>query len=124
MNKIYISGQYTDATVFNYEINPSSIQASFSNIGEEERALDGTLNRFHIAYKRQWKLSFNNIPSGVANTLENIFLTPNSFYFTNEKGEQFQVFCEKDSFSRELSASNVSLRGIPVYTVNLGLTEI
>ena len=124
MNKIYISGYYTNDTPFNYEVRPSDIQKSISNIGEENRSLDGTLNRFHIGYKRSWKLSFTNVSEAVADQLETIFTTPNQFDFTDEKSNKYTVYCEKDSFSRDLSATNVSLRGVPVYVVNLGLTEI
>lgn len=124
MNKIYISGYYTNNTPFNYEIRPSDIQKSISTIGEENRSLDGTLNRFHIGYKRSWKLSFTNVSEAVADQLEIIFTTPNQFDFTDEKSNKYTVYCEKDSFSRDLAATNVSLRGVPVYVVNLGLTEI
>lgn len=124
MNKIYISGYYTNNTPFNYEIKPSDIQRSISNIGDEERAVDGTMNRFHISYKSTWKLSFTNVSDSVADQLQVIFTTPNQFNFTDEKGEKYTVYCEKDSFSRQLSATSVSLRGIPVYTVNLGLTQV
>lgn len=124
MNKIYISGYYTNNTPFNYEIKPSDIQRSISNIGDEQRALDGTMNRFHISYKSTWKLSFTNISDSVADQLQVIFTTPDDFSFTDEQGVKYTVYCEKDSFSRQLSATNVSLRGTPVYTVNLGLVEV
>ena len=124
MNKIYISGYYVGNSPFNYEIRPSQIQATTNTIGDEERAVDGTLNKFHIAYKKTWKLSFSNVSSGIANTLEVIFTTPNQFNFTDERGNSYNVYCDKDSFSRTLSAENVSLQGIPVYSVELGLVEI
>ena len=124
MNKIYISGYYTNNTPFNYEIKPSQIQTTTNTIGEEERAVDGTLNRFHIAYKKSWKLTFTNVSSGIANNLETIFTTPSQFNFTDERNDQYTVYCEKDSFSRGLASTNVSLRGVPVYTVDFGLTEI
>jgi hypothetical protein len=124
MNKIYISGYYTNNTPFNYEIKPSQIQTTTNTIGEEERAVDGTLNRFHVAYKKSWKLTFTNVSSGIANNLEIIFTTPSQFNFIDERNDQYTVYCEKDSFSRGLTSTNVSLRGIPVYTVDFGLTEI
>lgn len=124
MNKILISGYYVDNTAFSYEIKPSDIQKNLSNIGDEQRAVDGTMNRYHINYKNTWKLSFNNISESTADQLEIIFKTPNQFSFTDEQNKKYTVYCEKDSFSRQLSATNVSLRGVPVYVVNLGLTEI
>ena len=124
MNKIYISGYYTNDVPFNYEIRPSQIQATTNTIGDEARAVDGTLNKFHIAYKKTWKLTFTNVSSGIANSLEEIFITPTQFNFTDERNNKYTVYCEKDSFTRSLGAESVSLRGIPVYTVDFGLTEL
>lgn len=124
MNKIYISGYYTNNAPFNYEIRPSQVQSTTDMIGDESRSVDGTMNRFHIAYKKTWKLTFTNVSSGIANNLETIFMTPDQFNFTDERNNMYTVYCEKDSFSRSLGGENVSLRGIPVYTVDFGLTEI
>jgi len=124
MNTIYISGYYADSTAFNYEIKPSDIQRNISNIGDEERSVNGTMNRFHIAYKSSWRLTFTNISDSIADQLQIIFTTPKEFSFRDEQGSLYTVLCERDSFSRELSAGNVSLRNIPVYTVSLGLTEL
>ncbi len=124
MHKIYISGYYTDNTPFNYEIRPSDIQLSIENIGDEVRSVDGTMNRYHVGYKRTWRVTFTNIREDIADQLLVIFTTPNQFDFTDETNSKYPVYCEKSSFSKQLSATSVSLRGVPVYSVNLGLVEI
>lgn len=124
MATIYISGYYTGNQEFNYEIKPSDIQFSIENIGEDIRALDGTNHRYHRAYKRKWSLTFTNVASGIANTLETIFLTPDEFDFQDIEGNKYHVFTDANTFQRNLSATNVSLRGVRVYTVTFDLCEV
>lgn len=124
MATIYISGYYTGAVPFNYEIRPNSIDKSIENFGEDIRALDGTNHRYHRAYKGKWTLTFTNVHSGIANTLERIFTTPDEFVFQDMEGSQHTVFTDANTFTRKLSATTVSLQGVRLYTVTFDLCEV
>lgn len=127
---IRISGYLTDdITPFNYEIRPNDIQDSIKNYTEDIYGIDGTFHRFHRAYKHKFKLTFNNVQSGIANTLYTIFTTPNQMVFQNIDGINYTVMPEADSFSVSLNGGTVALRKdangerIKLYTVSLNLVE-
>jgi hypothetical protein len=124
MATIFISGYYTGAVPFHYEIRPNSVDKSIENIGEDIRALDGTNHRYHRNYKRKWALTFTNVHSGIANTLERVFTTPDEFVFQDIEGNTYTVFTEANTFTRKLSATTVSLQGVRLYTVTLDLSEV
>lgn len=129
MAPIQISGYTTANQAFNYEIRPSDIQVTIKNFGDDTKAIDGTYHKFHRSYKRSFKLSFNNVLSGVANTLDTIFTTPEQMDFITMDGVKYTVFTEPDSFSSTLSATNVSRKKdaqgqyIRLYTVTFNLVE-
>lgn len=130
MAVIQISGYLTDnTTAFNYEIRPNEIQETIKNYTEDIQAIDGTFHRFHRNYKRQFKLVFNNVQSGTANTLRTIFTTPVQMNFQNIDGVNFTVFTEAGSFSSNLNGGTVALKKdennerIKLYTVGLNLVE-
>lgn len=124
MATIFISGYYTGNQAFNYEIKPNDIASSIENIGEDIRALDGTNHRYHRAYKRKWSLTFTNVSSGIANTLDRIFTTPDEFVFQDIEGSKYTVFTDANTFKRTISATTVSLQGVRLYTVTLDLCEV
>ena len=123
MAAITISGLLNGQS-FYYEIRPSNIDTSIKNIGEDIRAIDGTTNRFHRAYKREFSLSFDKVSESITTQLQQIFINPVEYVFTDISGTSYNVYTTADSFTKSLSASNVSLRGVKVYDVKIGLTEI
>jgi len=125
MSTIYISGFLIDGvTQFSYELRPNEIQTTIKNIGEDIKGLDGTNHRFHRNYKREFKLKFTNVASGVKNQLQTIFTNPTQFNFQNADGNKYTVFTEADSFDYTLAATAVSLRGIELFTVSIGVCEV
>lgn len=109
---------------FYYELKPSSIDTSIKNIGDDIQAIDGTTNRFHRAYKTEVSFTFDKVRETVANQLETIFTATTEFVYTDIRGTTYNVYTTKDSFSKSLAASNVSLQGVRLYDVKIGLTEI
>lgn len=124
MPQIFISGYYSGSTPFHYEVKPNSINMAIENYGDDVRALDGTNHRYHRAYKHKWSLSFQNVSSGIANTLERIFTTPDEFVFQDIEGETYTVFTDANTFRRTISATTVSLQGVRLYTVTFDLCEV
>jgi hypothetical protein len=51
-------------------------------------------------------------------------MTPDEFIFQDIDGSKYSVLTEKDSFNTTLTATKVSLRGIKVYDVDIGLIEV
>jgi hypothetical protein len=130
MATIRISGYLADdTTAFSYEIRPNDIQSNIKNYTEDIHGLDGTFHRFHRAYKHNFKLTFNNVQSGIANTLYTIFTTPNQMVFQNIDGINYTVMTDADSFSSTIAGNSVALRKdsngerIKLYTVSLNLVE-
>jgi hypothetical protein len=125
MAPITISGYLANNTTpFNYELKPNSIQLSIKNIGEDVKALDGTNHRFHRNYKREFTLTFTNVKEEVADKIQTVFTIPNEFIFTYIDGTSYTVYTQADSFTKNLAATNVSLRGVKVYEVSVGLNEV
>jgi hypothetical protein len=124
MAPIAISGYLTGGAAFSYELRPTSVETSIKNIGEDVQAIDGTNRRFHRNYKREFTLSFDKVKQDVATQLETIFTTPNEFIFKDIQGNSYLVYTQQDSFSKSLHASNVSLRGVIVYDVKIGVNEV
>ncbi len=123
MSTIYISG-YIDSTPFNYELRPSSVEATIKTFGEDIRGLDGTNTRYHRANKHEFKLSFENVREATVLTLKNIFVNPAEYAYQHEDGTVYTVFTEADSFSTTLSSNSVSLQGIKFYNLSIGLCEV
>lgn len=123
MSTIYISG-YIDSTPFNYELRPSSVEATIKTFGEDIRGLDGTNTRYHRANKHEFKLSFENVREATVLTLKNIFINPAEYSYQHENGTKYTVFTEADSFSTTLSSNSVSLQGIKFYNLSIGLCEV
>jgi hypothetical protein len=124
MATIFISGYLTGGTVFNYEIRPNEVQVSLKNISEDIKALDGTTHRFHRNYKREFKLRFENVTVDIIDKLKTVFITPDQFTFQNEDGTKYTVYTAPDNFTTTLNARTVSLRGVKLYTTDVGLLEI
>lgn len=124
MATIFISGYLSGGTPFNYEIKPNSIQTTIKNIGDDIVALDGTTRRYHRAFKKKFKLKFENIPVSVVNQLHTVFSTPDEFIFQDIDGTNYSVLTELDSYSQDLSATKVSLQGVKLYTIDIGLIEV
>ncbi len=124
MAPITISGYLTGGAEFSYELRPTSVETSIKNIGEDIQAIDGTNRRFHRNYKREFTLSFDKVKQDVATQIETIFTTPNEFIFKDIQGNSYLVYTQQDSFSKSLHASNVSLRGVIVYDVKIGVCEV
>lgn len=124
MAAITISGYLTGGAMFSYEIRPTSIETSIKNIGEDIQAIDGTNRRFHRNYKREFSLTFDKVKESVVTELETIFTTPDEFIYKDISGNSYLVYTQKDSFSKSLSASNVSLQGVKVYDVKIGVCEV
>lgn len=124
MATIFISGYLTGGTQFNYEIKPNSIQTTIKNIGDDVVALDGTTRRYHRAFKKQFKLKFENIPVDVVNQLHTVFSTPDEFIFQDINGSKYSVLTERDSYNQDLLATKVSLRGVKLYSIDIGLIEV
>jgi hypothetical protein len=124
MATIYISGYLSGGTPFNYEIKPNDIQTTIKNIGDDIVALDGTTHRYHRNFKKQFKLKFQNVSESVLTTLHTVFMTPDEFIFQDIDGSQYSVLTEKDSFNKTLTATKVSLRGVKVYDIDIGLIEV
>lgn len=125
MAAITISGYLSNNTTpFSYEIKPNSIQTMLKNIGEDISAFDGTNHRFHRNYKREFKLVFTNVKEEVVTDLYTVFTTPNEFIFKDIDGTSYIVYTVADSFDKTLSAESVSLRGVKLYSVSIGLNEV
>jgi hypothetical protein len=125
MAPITISGYLANNTTpFAYELKPSSVQLMIKNIGDDVKALDGTNHRFHRNYKREFKLTFTNVRDTVADEIQTVFTIPNEFIFKYIDGTSYTVYTEPDSFTKDLAATNVSLQGIAVYEVSIGLCEV
>jgi hypothetical protein len=124
MATIFISGYLEGGTVFNYEVNPNEVHVAIKNISEDIKALDGTTHRFHRNYKREFKLRFENVTSDIITKLRTVFTTPKQFDFQNEDGTKYTVYTVPDNFSVTLSARTVTMRGIKLYTTDIGLLEI
>jgi hypothetical protein len=124
MAAITISGYLSGGSAFNYEIRPNSVETSIKNIGEDLQAIDGTNRRFHRNYKREFSFSFDKVKQEVVTKLETIFTTPDEFIYKDIDGNSFLVYTKKDSFTKTLSADSVSLRGIKVYDVKIGICEV
>jgi hypothetical protein len=124
MATIYISGYLLGGAPFNYEIKPNDIQTTIKNIGDDVVALDGTTHRYHRNFKKQFKLKFQNVSESTLTTLHTVFMTPDEFIFQDIDGSKYSVLTEKDSFNTTLTATKVSLRGIKVYDVDIGLIEV
>lgn len=124
MAQIFISGYYSGSTPFHYEVRPNSINMAIENFSDDVRALDGTNHRYHRAYKRKWSLTFTNVNSGIANTLDRIFTTPDEFVFQDIEGNTYTVFTDANTFRRNISATTVSLQGVRLYTVTFDLCEV
>lgn len=124
MAQIFISGYYSGSTPFHYEVRPNSINMSIINIGENVRSLDGTNHSYHRNYKRKWSLSFQNVSSGIANTVERIFTTPDEFVFQDMEGTKYTVYMDENTFKRSISATTVSLQGVRLYTVTFDVCEV
>lgn len=125
MAPITISGYLANNTTpFNYELKPSSVNMTIKNIGEDVTAMDGTNHRFHRNYKREFKLTFTNVKDEVATQIQTIFTVPNQFVFSNIDGTSYIVYTEANSFEKNLAATNVSLRGVKVYEVSIGICEV
>lgn len=123
MAAITISGT-VGGDPFYYELRPSSIDTSIKNIGDDIQAIDGTTNRFHRAYKIEVSLTFDKVREATADQLETIFTATTEFVYTDIRGITYNVYTTKDSFSKNLAASNVSLQGVRLYDVKIGFTEI
>ena len=125
MSTIYVSGFLINGvTQFSYELRPNEIQTMIKNVGDDVKGLDGTNHRFHRNYKREFRLKFTNVGSGVRNQLQTIFTTPAEFHFQNADGNKYTVFTEANSFDYTLSATNVSMRGIELFSVSIGICEV
>lgn len=124
MATIFISGYLSGGTQFNYEIKPNDIQTTIKNIGDDVIALDGTTHRFHRNFKKQFKLKFQNVSEATAVNLHTIFTTPDQFVFQDIDGTKYTVLPEKDSFDETVAATKISLRGVKVYDVNIGLIQV
>jgi hypothetical protein len=124
MAAISISGYLTGGAMFSYELKPTSVETSIKNIGEDVQAIDGTNRRFHRNYKREFTISFDKVRQAVVTQLETIFTTPDEFIFKDIQGNSYLVYTQKDSFSKSLHASNVSLQGVIVYDVKIGVCEV
>lgn len=123
MSTIYISG-YIASTPFNYELRPSSIEATLKTFGEDVRGLDGTNTRYHRANKQEFKITFTNVRESTVSTLKNIFSNPAEYVYQHEDGTQYTVFTEADSFSTTLAATSVTMQGIKFYNLSIGLCEV
>lgn len=125
MAAIQISGYLANNTTpFNYEIRPNDITTTLENVGEDVRAYDGTTHRFHRAYKRNFKFSFNNVREATVTDLYTVFTIPNQYIFQDIDGTKYTVLTEANSFDKTLDANSVSLRGVKLYTVSIGLIEV
>lgn len=125
MAAITISGYLTNNTTpFSYEIKPTSVETSIKNVGEDIQAIDGTNRRFHRNYKREFTFSFDKVRESVVTQLETIFTTPNEFIYKDIDNNSYVVYTAKDSFNKTLNAANVSLRGVKVYDVKIGVNEV
>lgn len=124
MATIFISGYLAGGTQFNYEIKPNDIQTTIVNIGDDIVALDGTTHRFHRNFKKKFKLKFQNVSETTAVNLHTVFTTPDQFVFQDIDGTKYTVLTEKDSFDETVAATKISLRGVKVYDVNIGLIQV
>jgi len=124
MAAITISGYLTGGSMFSYAIKPSSIDTNIKNIGEDIQAIDGTNRRFHRNYKREFTFSFDKVREAIVTQLETIFTTPDEFIYKDIDGNSYLVYTQKDSFTKSLNAANVSLTGVKVYDVKIGICEV
>lgn len=86
--------------------------------------MDGTNTRYHRANKHEFKLTFTNVRDTTVTTLKEIFINPNEYVYYHEDGSDYVVFTEADSFSVTLSAASVSLQGVKLYNLSIGLCEV
>ena len=125
MATVFISGFLVDGvTQFSYELRPSEIQTTIKNVGEDIKGLDGTNHRFHRNYKREFKLKFTNVKDAVKDNIQTVFTIPGQFAFQNADGVKYTVYTEANSFDSTLSATNVSLQGVKLHTVSIGICEV
>jgi hypothetical protein len=124
MSTIYISGYLAANTPFNYEIRPSSIDTVLKLFADDVRGLDGSHSRYHRGSKYEFSITFTNIQENTVNSLRNIFSIPGEYHYQHEDGSIYTVFTEMDSFKYGLQAQSVSLRGIKLYTLSIGLCEV
>jgi hypothetical protein len=124
MATIFISGYLAGGTPFNYEIKPNEIETTIKNIGDDIVALDGTTHRYHRNFKKQFKLKFQNVSETTVSRLHTVFTTPDEFIFQDIDGSKYTVLTEKDSFSENLAATKISLRGVKVYDIDIGLIQV
>lgn len=125
MATVFISGFLVDGvTQFSYELRPNEIQTTIKNVGEDIKGLDGTNHRFHRNYKREFKLKFTNVRDTVKNEIQTVFTIPGQFTFQNDDGTAYTVYTEANSFDSTLAATSVSLQGVKLYTVSIGVCEV
>lgn len=124
MSTIYISGYLDESTPFNYEIRPSSIDTVLKTFADDVKGLDGTNTRYYRGQKHEFAITFNNVRQETVSSLRGIFSIPNEYHYQHEDGSVYTVFTEAGSFKYSLQAQSVSLQGVRLYNLTIGLCEV
>lgn len=103
---------------------PSAIDREETKIGNEKRAINGTLRFAHRAFKNRWTITWSGVSPSVVSSVRAIYRLVASFVYFDEDGTQWTVICLPGGFSSTIDAQSISLNGSMYYEVTLTIDEV
>jgi hypothetical protein len=102
-------------------LHPTSVEVEEIEIAESERMENGTLRKWHRAYKNKWTLTWDGLHQDNIAGIRTLFRTTGVIVFNDEENTSFNVMTME--FNHTLSATKESRNGVFYYDIELILEE-